>query len=164
MSKYKGDYLLIWHIVVWFIWKTRNDVIFKKIIKIVKEVEEKSAFYVPRNNVWVDPEGTLALSLNDFTILFSTCIYSRSNVCLDLKIEFGYWFLLWSFYRIWFVDDLRSNSLSSRKILLVALDYIWRDLLVNSVGWFIFVFVFSFVVHFLSCCLQTLLVFYGFLY
>lgn len=40
--KYRGGHLMVWHVVIWSIWKVRNDVIFNGITKTTKEVEKKS--------------------------------------------------------------------------------------------------------------------------
>lgn len=44
MGKKRGGYLLIWHAVIWPIWKAQNDDIFKGVTPTIKEVLDKSVF------------------------------------------------------------------------------------------------------------------------
>lgn len=44
MAKSKGGLVMIWHAVIWFIWRARNDDVFSGLPKTMKELEEKSIF------------------------------------------------------------------------------------------------------------------------
>lgn len=66
--KSRGDFAMIWHAVVWTIWSVHNDKLFYGSSTNVKEVEDKSTFWLS-DGFSVGQPWTLSLSLSDFRTL-----------------------------------------------------------------------------------------------
>lgn len=89
-AKFKGGFVMICHVVVWTIWKARNDVISNGVSKTVKEVEENNIFF------WKWFIGKLevnscAYSDCAFRTLSFTLTNSKSNIC---RFDNGYGFVV----------------------------------------------------------------------
>lgn len=74
-----GGYLLVCHVVIWYIWKAWNDEIFNRVTKSAKEVEK--SFFLAWNWFWIIRGRSFAASYNGIRILSTTCTYSGSSVC-----------------------------------------------------------------------------------
>lgn len=44
-AKFMGNFVMIWHIIVYSIWKVHNDNIFNDVSTTTKEVEDKNIFW-----------------------------------------------------------------------------------------------------------------------
>lgn len=121
MVNYRGDYLMIWHHVIWYIWKVINDVIFNGVAKTQKEVEEKIIFWL-EIGFWVSRERTLAPSHVSFRALFFLFTYSWSSIWPDLECNGGSSFLSSVEFNLLMVDPV-GLRFSPRVITWFCINY-----------------------------------------
>lgn len=75
---------MVWHVVIWYIWKIQNDVIFNGVTNTTKEGGEKR-FFLLGIGFWVGIGRNLAPSQIGFITLSFAYTYNISSVSPDLE-------------------------------------------------------------------------------